>query len=178
MTIGKRIRTRRRELGMSVVELSKKVCKNPETIYLYESDAIKMPASMLKPLADALDIIPNELMEWGKLPDSEAERQDKMCEILPLIADGISVEGRTIKSVLLKMPIYSGEIGPDLRAALLILYQLNQDGQDTEIHTLRILGELVASLDSKYQKQLVSYAEYLDYQNQKQRCRSSCKPEL
>ena len=177
MTTGKRIRTRRKELGMSVVELSQMVGKNPATIYRYESDAIEMPASMLKPLADALDINPNELMEWGKLPYNEAERQDKMCEILPLIADGISVEGRTLKYVLLKMPTYGGDLEADLRAVLLILYQLNQSRQYTKMRALRILWELAAPLDIKSQEKLISYAEFLDFQRQKKLSQRSCQHE-
>lgn len=162
---------------MSVVELSQMVGKNPATIYRYESDAIEMPASMLKPLADALDINPNELMEWGKLPDNEAERQDKMCEILPLIADGISVEGRTLKYVLLKMPTYGGDLEADLRAVLLILYQLNQSRQYTKMRALCILWELVAPLDIKSQEKLISYAEFLDFQRQKKLSQRSCQHE-
>ena len=45
MTTGGKIRTRRKQLGMSVDELAKKVGKNRATIYRYESDAIEMPAS-------------------------------------------------------------------------------------------------------------------------------------
>ena len=76
MTTGERIRTRRKQLGMSVDDLAAKLGKNRATIYRYESDAIEMPASLLKPLADALDTVPDELMDWGSLLVSEAERQD------------------------------------------------------------------------------------------------------
>ncbi len=67
MTTGERIRTRRKQLGMSVDDLAAKLGKNRATIYRYESDAIEMPASLLKPLADALDTVPDELMDWGSL---------------------------------------------------------------------------------------------------------------
>ena len=67
MTTGERIRTRRKQLGMSVDDLAAKLGKNRATIYRYESDAIEMPASLLKPLADVLDTIPDELMGWGDL---------------------------------------------------------------------------------------------------------------
>lgn len=49
MTTGERIRTRRKQLGMSVDDLAAKLGKNRATIYRYESDAIEMPASLLKP---------------------------------------------------------------------------------------------------------------------------------
>ena len=168
MTTGEKIRTRRKQLGMKVDELAAKVGKDRATIYRYENDEIKMPASLLQPLADALGMTPNELMDWGELPTDGAEHQNKMREVLSLISDGVSVEGGTLKYVLFKAFAYGGDMESGLYAALLTLYQLNQGRQDTKIHTLRILGELVASLDPKYQKQLVSYAEFLDFQRQKQ----------
>ncbi|MCM1149706.1 MAG: helix-turn-helix domain-containing protein [Butyricicoccus sp.] len=169
MTTGEKIRARRKQLGMTVDELASKLGKNRATIYRYESDAIEMPANLLKPLSDALDMLPDDLMDWGELLANEAERQDKICELLPLISDGISLEGKAQKYVLLKMPAYDGVLEPDLCAALLTLYQLNQTKQAAKIRTMRILGELVSSLDSKSQEKLVSYGEFLDTQNQRKR---------
>jgi len=168
MTTGEKIRARRKQLRMSVDELAAKLNKNRATIYRYESDAIEMPASLLKPLAEALDMPPDELMDWGVLLASEEERQNKMLEILPLITDGISVEGRTQKFILFKAPSPDSNLEAELRAILLTLYQVNQAGQNTKMRTLRILGELVSSFDSKTQEKLVSYAEFLAAQNQKQ----------
>ena len=169
MTTGERIRTRRKQLGMSVDDLAAKLGKNRATIYRYESDAIEMPASLLKPLADALDTVPDELMDWGSLLVSEAERQDKMQEVLPLITDGISIEGKNQKYILVKAPAHGGKLESELRSALLTLYQFNNNGQDTKMRTLRILGELVSTLDAKDQEKLVSYGEFLDAQSQKKR---------
>ena len=116
MTTGERIRTRRKQLGMSVDDLAVKLGKNRATIYRYESDTIEMPASLLKPLADALDTIPDELMDWGDLLISETERQDKMSEILPLIVDGISVEGKNQKYILFKAPTHGGQLESNFRS--------------------------------------------------------------
>ena len=55
MTTGERIRTRRKQLGMSVDDLAVKLGKNRATIYRYESDTIEMPASLLKPLGRPAD---------------------------------------------------------------------------------------------------------------------------
>ena len=169
MTTGEKIRTRRKQLGMSVDELAAKLGKNRATIYRYESDAIEMPASLLKPLADALDTIPDELMDWDSMLADEAERRDKMCEILPLIADGISIEGRVQKYLLFKLPAYGGDLESNLHAALLTLYQINRSSQDGKMRTLRVLGELVSFFDTKTQDKLVSYGEFLDAQSQKKR---------
>lgn len=169
MTTGERIRTRRKQLGMSVDDLATKLGKNRATIYRYESDTIEMPASLLKPLADALDTVPDALMDWGGLLASETERQDKMQEILPLIADGISIEGRNQKYILFKAPTHGDDLEAELRSALLTLYQFNNNSQGTKMRTLRILGELVSTLDARDQEKLVSYGEFLDAQNQKKR---------
>ncbi len=169
MTTGEKIRTRRKQLGMTVDELAAKLGKNRATIYRYESDAIEMPASLLKPLADALDTLPDELMDWGGLLAGETARQDKMREVLPLITDGISVEGGAQKYVLLKTPAHGGDLEADLRAALLTLCQVNLGSQGTKMRTIRILGELVSSFDAKTQEKLVSYGEFLDAQSQKKR---------
>ena len=121
--------------------LAAKVGKDRATIYRYKNDEIKMPASLLRPLANALGMTPNELMDWGELPTDGTERQDKMREVLPLIPGGVSVEGGTLKSVLLKALAYGGDMESDLRTALQAIYQ---------------------SLEK-----LVLYAEFLGFQRQK-----------
>lgn len=168
MTTGEKIRTRRKQLGMTVDDLAAKLAKNRATIYRYESDAIEMPASLLKPLAEALDTTPDDLMDWDALLVSESERREMVREVLPRITDGISIEGGSQKYVLFKAPARSGEIECDLQAALLSLYQLNLSNQSAKLRTVRILSELVSSFDTKAQEHLLSYAEFLDTQKQNQ----------
>ena len=103
MTTGKKIRARRKQLGMSVDDLAAKLGKNRATIYRYENDMIEMPASLLKPLAEILDTTPGELMDWGDIMVSEIEHQEKMCELLPQIRDGLSIEGERQKYLLFKV---------------------------------------------------------------------------
>ena len=169
MTTGERIRTRRKQLGMSVDDLAAKLGKNRATIYRYESDAIEMPASLLKPLADALDTVPDALMDWGGLLVSEMERQDKMQEVLPLITDGVSIEGKNRKYILVKAPAHGGKLESELRSALLTLYQLNHSGEDSKMRTIRVLGELVSAMGIRDQEKLISYGEFLDAQNQQKK---------
>lgn len=70
MTIGQRIKSRRKELKLSVDELAKKLGKNRATIYRYESDEIdNMPISVLEPLAKALHVSPAYLMGWEETND-------------------------------------------------------------------------------------------------------------
>lgn len=167
MTTGEKIRVRRKQLGMSVDELAAKLGKNRATIYRYENDSIEMPAALLKPLSDALETEPSELMDWGELLVSASEHQERVRELLPQITEGLSIEGGSQKYLLFKAPISGSELEADFRAALLTLYQLNQDGQASKMHTMRVLGELVAGLDAKSQEQLISYGEFLDARHQK-----------
>lgn len=65
MTIGERIKKRRKELGISVDEVAAKLNKNRATIYRYESDEIEnMSINILEPLAHALNTTPAYLMGW------------------------------------------------------------------------------------------------------------------
>jgi repressor LexA len=65
MTIGDRIRLRRKQLGLSVDDLAKSLGKNRTTVYRYESDEIEnLPLNVLDPLAKALHVTPAYLMGW------------------------------------------------------------------------------------------------------------------
>lgn len=75
MTIGERIKQRRKELGLSVDELADKLGKNRATIYRYESNEIeKLPTTVLEPLADVLGVSPGFLMGW----EDESSEKDPL----------------------------------------------------------------------------------------------------
>lgn len=66
MTIGERIKARRIELGLSAEEVARKIGKDRSTVYRYESnDIVKLPTTVLEPLARALNTTPAELMGYG-----------------------------------------------------------------------------------------------------------------
>lgn len=65
MTVGERIKARRKELGLSVDALAELVGVNRATVYRYEGDEIKsMGTETLVPLAKALRTTPAWLMGW------------------------------------------------------------------------------------------------------------------
>lgn len=65
MSIGDRIKARRKAVGLSVDELAERLGKNRATVYRYESNDIeKLPTTVLEPLAKALDTTPAYLMGW------------------------------------------------------------------------------------------------------------------
>lgn len=70
MTIGERIKIRRKELHISVDALADKLGKNRATIYRYESDDIEnLPISILEPLAAALYTTPAFIMGWEEIEE-------------------------------------------------------------------------------------------------------------
>lgn len=65
MTVGERMKLRRKELGMSVDDIAIKIGKDRATVYRYEGSEIEnMPIGVLNPLAKALNTTPAYLMGW------------------------------------------------------------------------------------------------------------------
>lgn len=74
MTVGERIKQRRKELGLSVDEIAKKLGKNRATIYRYESNEIEnMPLDVIEPLARVLNVSPAYLMGWEDKKELKGE---------------------------------------------------------------------------------------------------------
>ena len=68
MTVGQRIKARRKELGVSADDLAKKLGKNRATIFRYEKgDIEKLPLDILEPIAEALKTTPAYLMGWEEV---------------------------------------------------------------------------------------------------------------
>lgn len=65
MSIGERIKQRRKELKMSADKLAEILGKDRSTIYRYEKGDIEnMPLDILEPIAKALNTTPQYLMGW------------------------------------------------------------------------------------------------------------------
>lgn len=65
MSIGERIKARRKEIGMSAEQVADKLGVSPATIYRYESnDIANMRIDKLEPIADVLHTTPAYLMGW------------------------------------------------------------------------------------------------------------------
>lgn len=70
--VGKRIRERRKELGIGVLELANMIGRDRTTIYRYETgDISNMPIDLLKPLSEALETTPAFLLGWDNMSNSE-----------------------------------------------------------------------------------------------------------
>lgn len=66
MAIGTRIKSLRKQRGITIEELAAKLGKNRTTIYRYENGDIEnLPLDILNPLAEALDTTPAHIMGWS-----------------------------------------------------------------------------------------------------------------
>lgn len=75
LSIGERIKQRRKELNLSVDDIAKKLGKNRATIYRYESDDIEnLSITILEPLAKVLQTTPADLMGWGVNGDNVSSK--------------------------------------------------------------------------------------------------------
>ena len=71
-TTGERVKTRRKELGISAERLSEQIGIHPATLYRYENGFIeKVPSDVLKAIADALHTTPEWLMGWSDTTQDE-----------------------------------------------------------------------------------------------------------
>ena len=110
MTIGKRIKERRLELGLTADALADALNKDRSTIYRYESNDIeKLPTTVLEPLAKALQTTPAYLMGWVDSENETVKKNDTITDIiLKLRSD----------SELLNMVKDICELSPDKRSAV------------------------------------------------------------
>lgn len=68
MSIGDRIKNRRKHLKMSADELGKRIGKDRSTVFRYEKGDIEnLPLDILEPIAKALNTTPQYLMGWEEV---------------------------------------------------------------------------------------------------------------
>lgn len=80
MTVGERIKRRRKELGLNADQLAERVGVNRATIYRYESDEItNMGTDILIPLAEALRTTPAWILMGGD--DNQDDDDDLMASV-------------------------------------------------------------------------------------------------
>lgn len=121
MSIGARIKQRRKELNLSVDELAKKLGKNRATVYRYESNYIyNLPITVLEPLAAALECSPAYIMGWDETTADEiTELTNRYDNILPITTQRLPMLGE----IACGQPIFANEdresyvvVGIDIKA--------------------------------------------------------------
>lgn len=82
MTIGDRIKYRRKHLGMSAEELAKRIGKDRSTVFRYEKGDIEnLPLDILEPIAKALGTTPQYLMGWEDVQKKNDTLTDIVLEL-------------------------------------------------------------------------------------------------
>ena len=88
MKPSERMRRLRLEQGLSVEVVAARAGVSVATIYRYEAGEISnMRADRIKPIADALNTTPGELMGWNDLPDEVSAVKDLPVKRIPMIGE-------------------------------------------------------------------------------------------
>lgn len=79
MSVGQRIKHRRKELGISADKLGEIIGKNRATVFRYENGDIEnMPLDVIEPIAKALLTTPQFLMGW----EDVQKKNDALADIV------------------------------------------------------------------------------------------------
>lgn len=114
MTTGQRMRSRRKELGISAEKVAERLGVSPATVYRYENgDIEKMPAFLLAPIASALKTSEAYLMGWSDDPApvvewSTTEEWDLLKVQLNKDYEQLNVEGQKKLASLARDLVASG----------------------------------------------------------------------
>lgn len=140
MTIGERIKERRKKLGISVDDLANKIGKNRATIYRYESKEIEnLPTTVLEPLAKALATTPAALMGWDESGSTAAPQDAPAASAsfeYTLIPVGISagqMEDCEALSLLPKISVPDVIMGPYARDPHIVFMRVNGESMNRVI---------------------------------------------
>lgn len=110
MNVGKRIKERRKSLGMSAEDVAEMIHVSPATVYRYESEDIKnMRTDKLVPIASALSTTPAYLMGWTDNPTLSTPSESSAPLDHP---DILAVSRRTVPllgEIACGEPIYADE---------------------------------------------------------------------
>ena len=89
MTVGERIKNRRKEIGMSADVLAQRIGVSRSTIFRYENGSIEnLPMSNLEPIAKTLYTSVQYLMGWddNEAPTISGERK-QLVDLIPYLPD-------------------------------------------------------------------------------------------
>ena len=85
MTIGKRIKNKREQIGITQVELARKIGCTKQTLYKYENDIVtNIPSDNIEKLATALYTTPAYLMGWDNEQPTKEIDYSSIPGIMPL----------------------------------------------------------------------------------------------
>lgn len=81
MTLGKRIKAKREEAGLTQTELAKRIGTTKQTLFKYENDIItNIPSDKIEKIANILSVSAAYLMGW-------TEQKQEDIDLLPIILE-------------------------------------------------------------------------------------------
>ena len=106
MTVGLRIKQRRKELKISADELGKRLGKDRSTVFRYENGSIeKLPIDILEPIAKVLQTTPEYLMGWEEeQPTADDRLSENMKQLIDFVKtvpdDKVELVLKVMKSIV------------------------------------------------------------------------------
>jgi transcriptional regulator with XRE-family HTH domain len=83
MTLGQKLKARRRELNLTQGQVAKKVGVATQTIYKYENEIVtNMPLDRLELIAAVLEVTPAYLMGWEEITENTEKKNDAIADII------------------------------------------------------------------------------------------------
>ena len=167
MSIGDNIRRLREEHGMTQTQLGEIAGVTDKAVSTWESGKKVPRMGAIQKISDHFGISKSELiMDYEELLANEAERQKTISAAIDALGYGVnSVNDR--HDIVFRDERRSTGFTENEQPHLLTLFQLNLQGNEKAMRTLRILGELVAVMSPEDQDRLVSYAEFIEAERQK-----------
>lgn len=105
MTIGERIRSRRKELGLTQEELALSLgYKDKTSIYKIEKGVQQLTQSKIKQIANALDTTTDYIMGW----DAESDRYSDLLRYCEVLTDE---DLETVRALAKRLSDYQRKLG-------------------------------------------------------------------
>lgn len=167
MSIGDNIRRLREKHGMTQAQLGDIAGVTDKAVSTWESGKKTPRMGAIQRISDHFGISKSELiMDYEELLASEAERQKALDAAIDVLGYGINTINNG-HDIVFRDEQRSASFTQNERPHLLSVFQMNLQGNEKAMRTLRILGELVAVMSPEDQDRLISYAEFIEAERQK-----------
>lgn len=162
MTVGERIKRRRKQLKMSADKLAEIMGKNRATIYRYESDEIEnMPYDVVPALAKALNVSPGYIMGWE---DEDEPIMSKYIYIPSPIAAGAPFDVEAITMNNFETITIPDEImGKWAGSPDITIMKINGESMNQVIPNGSLIGVVKCEFDKLKNNDIVLFSDENDY---------------
>ena len=164
MTVGERIKRRRKELNLSVDRVAKQLGKNRATVYRYESDEIEdMSINVISEIAKVLKVDPGYLMGWKDNPE-DIKSSNEYNYFPTAISAGlpINVDGITDDQIE-KISLPDSVMGKWAGKKDIFITKINGDSMDKIMPHGSLIAVKPVTLDELKDGDMVVFSDNYDY---------------